>query len=88
MVQPKHLHNTWGCITGTATSWSGCRTGMDRYTAGSAVDPAGPSSGSHRVRRDGSWYYDAWYCRSANRSGNAPGYRLGRLGFRLLRTAE
>jgi hypothetical protein len=42
------------------------------------------SSCSYRVIRGGSWYYDASNCRVAHRYGNAPSYRYGNLGFRLV----
>jgi formylglycine-generating enzyme required for sulfatase activity len=56
------------------------------YTAGAAVDPAGPVSGSSRVSRGGGWPYDARYCWSVNRNNNAPGNRNDNLGLRLLST--
>jgi formylglycine-generating enzyme required for sulfatase activity len=52
---------------------------------GTVVDPSGPRAGSGRVIRGGGWTYDAVYCRSANRNGDAPGIRIGVLGFRLVR---
>jgi formylglycine-generating enzyme required for sulfatase activity len=42
--------------------------------------------GSIRVRRGGSWSYDAQYCRSANRGYFMPGYRVNFVGFRLARS--
>jgi uncharacterized protein (TIGR02996 family) len=53
------------------------------YAESPAVDPLGPSEGSYRVRRGGSWDYDARCCRSAYRYSNAPTYRSSDLGFRL-----
>jgi formylglycine-generating enzyme required for sulfatase activity len=55
------------------------------YSAGSVTDPTGASSGAYRVFRGGSWLSTAWYCRSAIRLRNRPGYRGNLLGFRLLR---
>ena len=49
-------------------------------------NPGGPQSGSIRVFRGGSWYYDADDCRSAYRNGRLPGGRDISLGFRLSRT--
>ena len=51
------------------------------------VDVQGPASGSHRVRRGGSWRFDPQFARVANRRHDAPGNRDGILGVRLLRTA-
>jgi formylglycine-generating enzyme required for sulfatase activity len=56
------------------------------YPAGSVTDPAGPSGGSRRVFRGGSWVYDPANARVANRDGSAPGDRYGFLGFRLARS--
>ena len=42
--------------------------------------------GADRVIRGGSWYYDARYCRSANRFRNSPVLRLDGVGFRLARS--
>lgn len=47
-------------------------------------NPQGPSSGSLRVKRGGSWLYGPWYMRSANRSRSTPGYHDYGLGFRLV----
>ena len=41
--------------------------------------------GSARVLRGGSWFFNAWFCRSAYRSYYSPGYRLESYGFRLAR---
>ena len=49
------------------------------------VDPTGPSTGTLRVCRGGSWINDARYCRSAARDDGTPDLRYGFLGFRLAR---
>jgi formylglycine-generating enzyme required for sulfatase activity len=53
------------------------------YSLGAQTNPAGPSSGSTRVLRGGSWNFDAWYCRVSDRDGGVPGDRDSDLGFRL-----
>jgi len=50
-------------------------------------DPAGPSSGSDRVFRGGSWDNDARLLRSAFRSDVGPSARSSDVGFRLVRTS-
>ncbi|MGC9975903.1 MAG: formylglycine-generating enzyme family protein [Syntrophales bacterium] len=50
------------------------------------TDPKGPSSGSQRVLRGGSWYNGASYCRAAFRRYYTPAIRGSNLGFRLART--
>jgi sulfatase modifying factor 1 len=56
--------------------------------SGASKDPSGPESGSNRVVRGGSWYYDADYCRSAYRNFRHPGDRNNNLGFRLSSTCH
>ena len=46
------------------------------------IDPRGPTSGSYRVYRGGSWGYDAVDCRAANRGYDLPALRYYYLGFR------
>jgi formylglycine-generating enzyme required for sulfatase activity len=45
----------------------------------------GASTGSYRVLRGGSWYYDARFARVSNRSYyyRTPDYRVNIMGFRL-----
>ena len=38
---------------------------------------------ANRILRGGSWDYSPWYCRSASRSNDTPGYRSGDVGFRV-----
>ncbi len=57
------------------------------YPEETVTDPPGPSSGSCRVFRGGSWDNIAENCRSASRAIQRPAYRGDYLGFRLLRTA-
>ena len=49
-----------------------------------ASNPKGPSTGSYRVNRGGSWYSDARSCRVAYRNYYSPGYRSSGLGFRVV----
>ena len=74
-----------GSTTCTGTSWSGARScyGSDYYSKSPTVDPPGPSRGSNRVSRGGSWNSPARYCRSASRCGRWPDFRFGFQGFRV-----
>ena len=78
--------NAWGLhdILGNVWEWTGDRYG--EYPAGKVTDSGGPSMGSRRVFRGGSWSNYAVGVRSAIRSHNLPGYRNGTRGFRLVRT--
>ncbi len=56
------------------------------YSQRVSDNPTGPSAGSFRLIRGGSWVGNAQDCRSAGRYGLAPTFRDDYLGFRLLRT--
>jgi formylglycine-generating enzyme required for sulfatase activity len=59
------------------------------YPSGSVTDFAGPSSGTLRVLRGGSWVGDAMNCRSASRHRIRPDHRDNNLfGFRAVRLAR
>ena len=74
--------NEWGLYDMHGNVFEWCQDWQDSYRSGPAADPQGPSVGLYRVRRGGSWLYDAGYCRSAYRSGNDPSNRLYS-GFRV-----
>jgi formylglycine-generating enzyme required for sulfatase activity len=80
--------NPWGLYDMHGNVWEWVQDWYGKYTSGPAVDPAGPSSGSLRVFRGGSWYFAARGCRSADRGYVAPGLRDDIRGFRLLRVAQ
>ncbi len=75
--------NAWGFYDMHGNVWEWCQDWFGNYPSGSVTDPTGPSSGSNRVDRGGSWYDLARYCRSANRDWLTPGRRDCILGFRL-----
>ncbi len=54
------------------------------YSSTVQTDPTGPSSGSLRVLRGGSWFNGAMYCRVSNRNGCYPGFSFNDFGFRLV----
>ena len=78
--------NAWGLhdMLGNVYEWTADWYGG--YPSGLVTDPHGPSSGSDRVFRGGSWSGSARGVRSAYRNGHLPGDRSDIVGFRLVRT--
>ena len=78
--------NGWGLydMTGNAREWVWDWKGA--YPSGTATDPVGPSTGSSRVSRGGSWNDGPRRARVANRVWYDPGSRFNNLGFRLARS--
>ena len=82
----KRMPNAWGLYDMHGNVWEWVQDWKKDYPSGSVTDPEGPSSGSGRVGRGGSWPSRVRDCRSAVRYRDDPGDRLGDVGFRLLRT--
>ena len=64
--------------------WEWCQDWHAKNPSDKAVDSNGPSEGSYRVIRGGSWSYPANQCRSANQKKRDPSDReKGFIGFRV-----
>lgn len=68
-------------MSGNVCEW--CQDWYARYPSDSQTDPVGPSEGSSRVNRGGSWGAGAWYCRTAAREHDSPNECYYTLGLRL-----
>ncbi|MBR4536352.1 MAG: formylglycine-generating enzyme family protein [Bacteroidales bacterium] len=68
-------------MSGNVREW--CEDWYGSYSSSSQTNLTGPSSGSGRVNRGGSWCDFAGYCRVSLRDYDTPDIRYSYLGFRL-----
>ena len=69
-------------MSGNVSEW--CSDWYGSYGSSAQTNPQGPSSGSHRVLRGGSWGGHSGYCRVADRFSINPSNRYIYYGFRVV----
>jgi len=73
------LPNAWKLydMLGNVWQWTSDWYGHQYYEQREGQDPRGPTGGSHRATRGGSWFNSVTFVRLSDRTGNLPGERNG-----------
>ena len=78
----------YGLYDMSGNAWEWVADWYGEYPQSDVRDPIGPSSGTRRVLRGGSWSGVPRWLRVSFRVRGAPGYRLGSDGFRCARDVD
>ena len=71
-------------MSGNVWEWCSDMYSSSYYSSSPTTNPTGPTTGSFRVRRGGSWFSNAQSCRVSNRNDYNPGSGYSYIGLRLV----
>ena len=71
-------------MSGNVGEWCSDWYSSSYYSSSPSINPIGPSSGSRRVYRGGSWVCYEYNCRVSVRLNRRPDHRSSLIGFRLV----
>lgn len=82
--------NAWGLydMHGNVAEWVQDRYDKSYYSGSPEENPTGPSTGTKRVVRGGSWIQPAYSCRSAFRGYYSEDYTDSDFGFRIVKSID
>jgi formylglycine-generating enzyme required for sulfatase activity len=76
--------NPWGLFDMSGSVWEWCQDWYGPYSAEEQTDPTGPSAGTEKIFRGGSWYDFPVSLRSSNRHRHRTDGRYTAIGLRLV----